>query len=94
VIGKGAGVTEEEALKDACRDAVRQAVGTLVDAETAVTNDDVINDRVLAGSDGFITKHDVLSSKKEGGLLRTTIRASVDRRKLLQKLQAANIAVR
>lgn len=94
VVAEGVGTDDDKALKDAFRNAVRQAVGAVVDAETLVKNDDVIKDQVLTYSDGFITKYDVQSTKKEDGLVRTTIQATVERRKLIQKLQAANVTVK
>ena len=94
VLGKGAGTTEDEALKDAFRDAVRQVVGAVVDAETVVKNDDVINDQVLTYSDGFIKEQKVVSTKRMAVLVRTTIQATVERRKVIQKLQAANVTVK
>jgi hypothetical protein len=94
VIAEGVGTTEDEALKDAFRAAVRQVVGAVVDAETLVKNDDVVKDQVLTYSDGFISKQTILSTKKDGGLVRTTIQATVERRKVIQKLQAANVTVK
>jgi hypothetical protein len=94
VIGQGAGTTEDEALKDAFRDAVWQAVGAVVDAETVVKNDDVISEEVLTHSDGLISRYGVISTKTNSGLHRTKIQAVVERRKLIQKLQAANITVK
>lgn len=94
VIAEGVGANEDEALKDAFRVAVRQVVGAVVDAETLVKNDDVVKDQVLTYSDGFIKEQKVISTKKDGGLVRTTIQATVERRKVIQKLQAANVTVK
>ena len=69
VMAEGTGTTPDEALKDAFRNAVRQVVGAVVDAETMVKNDELIDDKVLTYSDGFIkTYQEVPGSRKfEGG---------------------------
>jgi hypothetical protein len=56
VIAEGVGADVESARRDAYRNAVRQVVGGLVDAETIVENDRLINDRVVVSSDGFVRK--------------------------------------
>jgi len=96
VVGEGVGTTADEALKDALRNAVRQVVGALVDAETMVRNDEVIDDKVLIYSDGFIkTYEEVPGSKKvQSGLHRLKIKATVERRNVIAKLKAANITVK
>ena len=58
VVAEGVGATPDEALKDAFRHAVRQAVGAVVDAETLVKNDEVIDDQILTYSNGFVKKYD------------------------------------
>ena len=80
VVAEGVGLTPDESFKDALRTAVRQVVGTVVDAETLVRNDDLIKDQILTYSDGFVPRHKQLSQKQEGDLWRTTIRATVERR--------------
>jgi hypothetical protein len=94
VVAEGVGTTKEEALKDAFRAAVRQVVGEVVDGETLVKNDDLVKDQVLTYSDGFIPKHEEVSVRREGGLFRMTIRAQVERRGVIMKLKAANVAIK
>ena len=50
VIGRGVGISETEALKDAYRDAVERAVGLFLDAEIVVQKDQVLKDQILASS--------------------------------------------
>ncbi len=52
VIGKGYGMTREEALDDACRNAVECAVGLWVDSETLVENFELKKDEILTQSNG------------------------------------------
>jgi len=94
VVAEGVGLTPEAALKDALRNAVRQAVGMVVDAETLVKNDELIKDKVLTYSDAVVPWHEKISEKKEDELFRTSIVAKVQRRSLITKLKAANITVK
>ena len=87
VIAEGVGTTENAAFQDAIRNSVRQVVGVLVDAETLVKNDEVISDKVLTLSNGFVKKFDKLSVKNDGGLVRIRIRAEVERGQVMAKLK-------
>lgn len=92
----GIGSTSEEALKDALRNAVMQAVGAIVDAETLVKDDSLIKDQVLTYSDGFVNKYEVVPGSKaiKDGIYHITIIANVERRTLAQKLKAANVTIK
>lgn len=94
VVASGVGLDGDKALKNALSNAVQQAVGLVVDAETFVTNDDVVRDQILTYSDGYVESYDkVHESKREDGLSEITISAIVKRRQLIEKLKAANIRV-
>jgi hypothetical protein len=88
---EGSGTTGDEAIRDALRNAVRKAVGVLVDGEVMVKNEDVISDKVLTYSDGFVTNYKELSRTQQDGLVRVTIRAQVEQRKLLADLHTAGV---
>jgi hypothetical protein len=96
IVAEGVGTTPDEALKDAFRNAVRQVVGAVVDAETLIKDDQVIDDKVLTYSDGFIkTFEEVPGFKKsQGGLHRLKIKAAVERRSVVAKLKAAKVTVK
>lgn len=94
VVAEGLGGTSDESLKDAFRNAVRQVVGAVVDAETLVKNDQIISDKVLTYSDGFVKSYDEISKTQDKGVYRTKIKASVERRSVIAKLKASNIAVK
>ena len=94
VVAEGLGATKDAALKDAFRNAVRQVVGAVIDAETLVKNDEVISDKVLTYSDGFVTKYDEIGKKNENDLIRIKIRAIVERRKIVAKLKELNVTVK
>jgi hypothetical protein len=95
IVAEGVGATADEAIKDALRNAVRQVVGAIVDAETLVKDDEVIEDKVLTYSDGFVKGYDEIagSKKLKGGLHRIKIKAQVERRSVIAKLKAAKVSV-
>ena len=54
VIGKGYGATRQEALTNACRDAIEFAVGLFVDSETLVDNCEMKKDEIITQSNGYV----------------------------------------
>lgn len=75
----GYGTTIDEAERDALRNAVEQAVGTLVDSATLVQNNLLINDEIYTQSRGYITNYTVMSQKMTNdGTYEVTINADVD----------------
>jgi hypothetical protein len=96
IIAEGVGTDVEGARKDACRNAVRQAVGAYVDSETVVANDELITDRIVMLSPAFVEKAEPIagSEKKEDGLVRVRVRTHVRITKLLDELAAGRIKTR
>lgn len=75
----GYGTTIDEAERDALRNAVEQAVGTLVDSATLVQNNMLINDEIYTQSRGYITNYKILSQKvNSDGIYEVMINADVD----------------
>ena len=95
VDSRGVGTTPDAALKDALSQAVQQASGTLVDAKTIVKNEEIMEDRILAASDGFIQSYEKYGEarKNRQGLWTIRIRASVVMKPLKQKLIESRILV-
>jgi hypothetical protein len=89
VIAEGVGTNPEEAL----REAVRQVVGTFVDAETLVKNDELVSDKILTYSNGYITAYKTLRETERNGLARVTIQAAVKCEPLAAKLSEVNVTV-
>jgi hypothetical protein len=87
VVAEGAGTTAREAEEDAIRAAVRQVVGAYISAETLVKNDKLIEDKILSASDGFVKSYKVVKTRKQGSLVRVTIRATVMQEKLHARLE-------
>jgi hypothetical protein len=73
------GLTPDEALRDAFRNAVRQVMGTIIDAETRVESDQSLRERVLTFSEGFVSHFEELGQTVANGLVRRSIRAWVRR---------------
>jgi len=93
VVAEGVGLTPDEALKDAFRNAVRQVVGSYVNTESQIKDDQIITDDVLTYSDGFIEHYEEVESRTKEGMCHTTIRAMVERQDVLSCLRSANVAV-
>ncbi len=94
VVATGVGKDSDSALRSALRAAVEQAVGTLIDSETLIENDEAVNDKILSYSAGFVQSHKQIGSPKtQDGLVTIKIRAQVKKTELTQKLEAASIHV-
>ena len=88
VRGKGIGTNRMEALKDAYRDAVEQAVGLYVDAEQMVKNDELVKDQILTQSNAYIEKYDIVSENDIGnGLIGVKILAVVKKAPLTRRIK-------
>jgi len=89
----GLGLTPESAEKQAITDAVKQAVGAYIDANTLVQNEEVVRDRILSVSNGFVKEYKVAApaKKREDGLYEITIIATVATNQIVQKLKESNL---
>ena len=89
VVVEGVGPTVEEARKNAVRAAVVATVGEMVDAETLVKNDELVQEKILTYSNGFVESMKTLSAKTNvTGLVTVRVRANVRRSKLQQKVSS------
>lgn len=72
-------IAKDNALNDALRKAVEQAVGTLVQAQTLVDKYQLISDEIYTKSQGYIKKYTIISEKSDlnQGILKVTIQADV-----------------
>jgi hypothetical protein len=92
VVSSGVGLDADKAMKDALRNAVQQAVGAIVDAETLIKNENIIKDQILTYSDGYVEHIDGISeTKRADGLIEVRVKATVKRRQLVEKLQTSKI---
>lgn len=74
----GEGVTASDAENDAFRMAVENTLGVLVDSQTLVEKNMVIQDSIYTQSRGFITDYKVISRTQTGNGWQVTITATVD----------------
>ncbi|SMC95719.1 hypothetical protein [Sporomusa malonica] len=75
---QGYGTTRDEAINDALRNAVEQAVGTLVDSQTLVQNAEVVKDEIYTKSRGFVQDWTIVSEQRSAGQTVITARVQVD----------------
>jgi len=90
----GYGATPEAAERSALQKAVRKAVGEMVDAETIAQNGELIKDKVLSYSDGFVQSKKTISGPEKDedlGLFSIVIEAKVMPKKLAAKLEESKI---
>ena len=89
----GLGVSPDAAEKQAITDAVRQAVGAYIDSDTLVQNEEVIKDRILTVSNGFVKEYKVIAParKRDDGLFEIQIVAKVEINQLLAALKSTSL---
>jgi len=87
----------EKAIRDArnaaLREAVEQVVGVRVSAQTLAANNQLITDKILSRTDGYVRKYDIVDRKEEEGVMKVTIRAQVGTGQLDKDLQAIQALV-
>lgn len=92
VIAIGMGVDSDGALKSALRNAVSQAVGTMIDSATMVANDEIIDDKILSHSGGFVEKYELIGEPKaQDGLVSVKIEAEVRKMNLRKEMEVNDI---
>ena len=70
--------SRDSAINRALRNAVEQAVGSIIDSETLVENFQLLDDRIYSEVKGYVRSYDIISDNKgEGGVYTVTIKAVV-----------------
>lgn len=95
VKAKGEGQDPSAAKDDATREALRQAVGMFVDAQTVVNGDEVISDKILSATNALVLGSKVVSGPKRrsDGLYEVECEVKIRRQQLVTAIGAAGIAV-
>ena len=83
--------SKNDAIRQAQRAAVENAVGVFVKSETEIENYQLKKDRILSRTQGYVTKFDVLKDWKAEGVYYCTIKASVSLDKIKDDLLAMKI---
>lgn len=93
VVATGSGLSPDEAEKDALRNAVETVVGQYVGTSTTVENDELIEDKILTYSAGFVETYDRIGEprRRDDGLVSIKIKATVKKSQLIRKLESASI---
>ncbi len=68
---------KDEAVRAAMRDAVEQAAGAFINAQSQTENYQLVHDIVVSRSRGFVRKYDLVEAKRDGGVYKVTIKAEV-----------------
>ena len=84
-------IARDAAVEDAQKRAVEQAIGILIDSQTQVENYQVISDKILSQTKGYIKRYSIAGEVNEGSLLRVRINAEVALGKLGDDLSAIGI---
>jgi hypothetical protein len=91
VQGDNVDIARDAAIQDAQTRAVEQAIGTLIDSQTQVENYQVISDKILSQTKGYITHYSIVRENREDNLLRVTITAEVSLGQLSNDLSGIGI---
>ena len=70
-------VSRADAIRQAMRQAVEEAVGVFVKSETEVANFALVKDKVFSHTEGYVRGYDVLADQKTGDGFEVKIRATV-----------------
>lgn len=82
----GEGPDKELALVTAKRRAVEQGVGTYLESSTVVVNSELVEDKILSRSNGYVTSFKILREGKSGDGYAVTISAKVDGKALKEDI--------
>lgn len=95
VTATGIGKDSDAALKNALKNAVEQAMGSLIDSKIMIDNDEIIEDKILSHSGGFVQKHKIVEGPEtSGGMVKVTIEAQVKCTQLVAQLETEKIVVK
>lgn len=93
VISTGVGMDADTAKKSAISNAIEQVIGTYISSDIMMKNDDIIKDKVLSYSAGFVKELKILSQgKSSDGLFSIKVEASVVITKVKARLKELNIS--
>lgn len=84
----------EEAKTNALRAAVEAAAGVRISADTVVVNNQLVRDQVLANTDGYVKKYDIVSKAIDKGVATVKIKADVITENLDKDITAARDLVK
>jgi hypothetical protein len=84
-------IAREKAIDDALRRAVEQAVGTLISSDTMTNNFQVVHDKILAQTSGYVKNYQIVKEEQVGQEFRVSVMADVGRQNLQRSLEALGL---
>jgi len=84
-------IAREKAIDDALRRAVEQAVGTMISSDTMTNNFQVVHDKILAQTSGYVKSYQILKEEQVGQEFRVAVIADVGRENLQGSLEALGL---
>jgi hypothetical protein len=84
-------IARDAAIEDAQKRAVEQAIGILIDSQTHVENYQLISDKILSQTKGYIKRYNVTGETVDSNLLRVRINAEVALGRLTDDLTGIGI---
>ncbi len=91
VSATGEGPNKEQALATALRRAVEQGVGTFIKSSTTVVDSELVDDKILSHSKGYVTSYKITRESRSAENIVITITANVDSKILKDDLDALTI---
>ena len=85
---------EKKAINDGLRRAVEQAVGTFISSSTMVKNAQLIEDKILKSSQGYIKEYQVINKSIEDGIYIVKLKVKVGRKALADDLDALKLNIK
>jgi len=91
IINNNKTMARDNAIEDALRKAVEQAVGTLVSSETMVENFQILSDRIYTKTEGYIQNYRIISEVPMDNIYKVIIEATVTSGNLKEDLAAVGV---
>ncbi len=96
ILNNDAAQARDRAVESALRAAVEQVMGTMVDSESLVKNNELLSDKIYTQTAGYISNYKIVSEKadKDTNIYSVTIEAQVNEGSLEQDLNSLGILMR
>jgi hypothetical protein len=94
VNSNGSGPSAKDAEKDALRSAVEKTVGIFLESATVIKNNQLIEDKILSFSNGFVSSYEIVKKSKENDYFTVEISAHVARQRVREQLLLSGLNVR
>ncbi len=89
IVGGDAAHAKDDAVEDALRKAVEQTLGTMIQAESLVENAQLIEDRILSKTEGYVQKYSIIhEGRTADDMYEVTVKAVVKTADLKSDLDA------